>query len=109
MTKRVMETVTFKLKDGVTREQFADAAASLNAFVRAQSGFIARRLSCTQDGEWIDQIEWSDMASAKSAAAAIGTVESNRTFLSAIDGPTVQMRHSELEVSVNERDGHAAQ
>lgn len=101
MTKHVMETVMFKLKAGVAREEFTAAAEQLNDFVKAQPGFVSRRLSCTQDGEWIEQIEWSDIASAKAAAAAIGTVESNRPFLSAIDGPTVQMRHSELEVSVN--------
>lgn len=101
MPKRVMETVMFKLKSGVTREEFAAAAEKTIEFVTAQPGFIARRLSCTGDGEWIEQIEWSDMASAKAAAAAIGSVEGNRAFLSAIDGPTVHMRHSELEVSVN--------
>lgn len=101
MAKHVMETVTFNLKEGVTREDFMVAAEKMVEFVTAQPGFVSRRLSCTEDGEWIEQIEWSDMASAKSAAGAIGSVEGNRPFLSAIDGPTVQMRHSELEVSVN--------
>lgn len=101
MTKHVMETVTFKLKEGVTREDFVAAAEKMVGFVTAQPGFVSRRLSCTEDGEWIEQIEWSDLAAAKSAAAAIGSVEGNRPFLSAIDGPTVQMRHSEIEVSVN--------
>lgn len=101
MKKHVMETVTFKLKAGISREDFREAAGKMVEFVTAQPGFLSRRLSCSKDGEWIEQIEWSDMESAKSAAAAIGTVESNRPFLSAIDGPTIQMRHSELEVSVN--------
>lgn len=101
MTKHVMETVMFKLKEGITREEFVSAAEKTVEFVTTQPGFVSRRLSCTGDGEWIEQIEWSDMASAKGAAAAIGTVEGNRPFLSAIDGPTVQMRHSDLEVSIN--------
>lgn len=101
MTKHVMETVTFKLKEGVTREDFREAAGRMNEFLATQPGFVSRRLSCNEDGEWIEQIEWSDIVSAKSAAAVIGNVESNRPFLSAIDGPTVQMRHSDLEVSVN--------
>ncbi len=101
MSKRVMETVVFKLKQGVTIAEFAEAAGRMSGFVVAQSGFVSRRLSCTGDGEWIDQIEWSDMASARNAAAAIGTVEGNRPFLAAIDGPSVQMRHSELILSIN--------
>lgn len=100
MPKHVMETVMFKLNKGVAREAFGEAAEAMNAFVGAQSGFIARRLSCADDGTWIEQIEWSDMASAKVAASAIGSVEANRPFLSAIDGATVQMRHSVLEVSL---------
>ena len=57
MPKHVMETVTFRLKEGVTREAFAEAAGRTIAFVTAQPGFISRRLSCTSDGEWIEQIE----------------------------------------------------
>jgi len=57
MPKHVMETVTFRLKEGVTREAFAEAAGRTIAFVTAQPGFISRMLSCTSDGEWIEQIE----------------------------------------------------
>jgi hypothetical protein len=101
MGNHVIETVTFKLNEGVSREQFADTAKALNDFVTSRPGFIARRLSCSADGEWIEHIEWADMDAAKGAAAAIGSVESNRPFLSAIDGSTVKIHHTELKVSVN--------
>ncbi|MFN9162942.1 MAG: antibiotic biosynthesis monooxygenase family protein [Alphaproteobacteria bacterium] len=101
MSKHVIETVTFKLNEGVSREWFAEAAQAMNGFVRAQPGFIARRLSCSEGGEWIEHIEWADMEAAKAAASKIGSVESNRPFLSAINGPTVTMRHTELEVAIN--------
>lgn len=101
MTKHVIETVTFKLNDGVTREEFSQAAKAMNDFVTSRPGFVARRLSCGADGEWIEHIEWADMDAAKGAAAAIGSVEGNKPFLSAINGSTVTMRHSELEVSVS--------
>lgn len=101
MSKHVIETVTFKLNEGVSREDFAAAAQAMNIFVTAQPGFVARRLSCSEDGEWIEHIEWQDMDAAKAAAAKIGTVEGNKPFLSAINGPTVIMRHSEVEVAIN--------
>ena len=101
MTKHVIETVTFKLNDGISREGFAQAAKSMNDFVTSRPGFVARRLSCGDDGLWIEHIEWTDMDAAKAAAAAIGSVESNRSFLSAIDGSTVKLHHTELEVSLN--------
>ncbi|MEO0383789.1 MAG: hypothetical protein AAF234_09590 [Pseudomonadota bacterium] len=101
MTKHVIETVTFKLNEGVSREQFSASAQSMNDFVTTRPGFISRRLSCGEDGAWIEHIEWETMEAAQGAAAAIGSVESNRPFLSAIDGSTVKMHHTELEVSVN--------
>ena len=101
MSKHVIETVTFKLKSGISRDEFAEAARAMNGFVTAQPGFISRRLSCGDDGAWIEHIEWMDMASAKAAADAIGTVESNMPFLAAIDEASVGMHHTELEVTVN--------
>lgn len=101
MPNHIIETVTFKLHEGISREAFAQAAAAMNAYVTDCAGFVARRLSCSDNGIWVEHIEWADMASAKAAAAGLGQVPSNAEFLSAIDGPTVTMMHSELEVSVN--------
>ncbi|KEJ96573.1 hypothetical protein SAMN05444149_103530 [Pseudosulfitobacter pseudonitzschiae] len=101
MTKHIIETVTFRLKDGVKPADFAKSATAMNAYVSGCTGFIARRLSYNADGLWIEHIEWQDMDAAKAAAAGIGAPEGNRPFLSAIDGPTVTMTHTELEVSVN--------
>lgn len=101
MSKNVIETVTFKLHDGVSREEFAAAAKGMNAWVEARPGFMHRRLSCTEDGTWIEHVQWEDMDAAKAAAAEIGKVPGNADFLSAINGPTVQLMHSELEVAIN--------
>ena len=101
MAKHVMETVTFKLNDGVDRGDFAAAARRMSDWITAQPGFVARRLSVAEDGTWVEQVEWADMASAKAAASAIGTEPANADFLRAIDGPSARMRHSDLEVSVN--------
>lgn len=101
MTSHIIETVTFKLNDGVSHEQFLKAAQALNAFVESRTGFVARRLSCSAEGLWIEHIEWADMDAAKGAAAAIGSVEANRPLLSAIDGASVAVHHSALEIAVN--------
>ena len=101
MSKNVIETVTFKLNDGVSREDFAAAAKEMNSWVKARPGFMHRRLSCTEDGTWIEHVQWEDMDAAKAAAAEIGKVRGNADFLSAINGPTVQLMHSELEVAIN--------
>lgn len=98
MSKHVIETVTFTLNEGVSRKDFISAAKGMNAWIAARPGFKHRRLSCATDGTWIEHIEWETLDAAKSAAAEIGTAPGSADFLSVIDGPTVQLRHSELEV-----------
>ncbi len=101
MTKHIIETVLFKLEDGVTKEAFVKAANTSQAFVEAQPGFVHRRLSCTEDGTWIEHIEWETMEAAKAASAKIGQSEHTVAFGKAIHGPSVKIMHSELEVSMN--------
>ena len=100
MSHHVIETVTFRLRDGVSQEQFLEAARQANAFITARPGFRRRRLSCEEDGTWIEHVEWASMADAKAAAAEIGKDEHARTFVQAIDRPSVRITHSELKVSV---------
>lgn len=100
MTKHVIETVTFKLEQGVSKEDFLQTVPCSTDFATAQPGFIARRLSCAEDGTWIEHIEWECMADAKRAAAIIGQTESVKPFLKCIDGPSAKLIHSELETSL---------
>ena len=100
MSHHVIETVTFRLMDGVSQEQFLEAARQATAFMTARPGFRRRRLSCEEGGTWIEHVEWASMADAKAAAVEIGKDEHARTFLRAIDGPSVRITHSELKVSV---------
>ena len=101
MAQHVIESVTFKLNEGVDHSAFLDAAKDMGTWVRAQPGFIRRRLSHAEDGTWIEHIEWKDMDAAKAAAAGIGKEPGNAEFLKAIDGPSVTMMHSNLEVSLD--------
>ena len=101
MSKHVMETVTFRLTSGISRAHFAQAAQEMTGWITTRPGFVARRLSVADDGIWVEQVEWASMDDAKAAAAAIGEAQGNVPFLKFIDGASVQMRHSELEVAVN--------
>lgn len=97
----VTETVLFRLNGGVSETDFLAAAQTVMTFVEAQPGFIRRRLSCTEDGTWIDTIEWASMTDAKRAAAAIGKADAATPFLTAIDGPSVRLMHSEIKGTWN--------
>lgn len=100
MSKNIIETVTFKLNKDVSRDDFVAAAKEMSAWVEAQPGFMQRRLSCTTDGTWIEHVQWTDLDAAKAAAAGIGKAQGNANFLSAINGPSVRLMHSELEVVI---------
>jgi hypothetical protein len=100
MSEHIIETVTFRLTDGVSQEQFLEAARQATAFMAARPGFLRRRLSCEDNGTWIEHVEWASMADARSAAATIGNDERARAFVRAIEGPSVRITHSALKVSV---------
>ena len=100
MSGHIIETVTFRPMEGVSQEEFLKAAEHATAFMTARPGFLRRRLSCDENGMWIEHVEWASMADAKAAAAEIGKDEHARAFLSAIDGPTVKITHSLLKVTV---------
>ena len=99
MSNHVIETVTFRLIDGIPHAQFLDAARQATAFMIACPGFVRRRLSCAADGTWIEHVEWASMESATAAAAEIGKDDNARAFVRAIDGPSVTITHSDLKVS----------
>lgn len=101
MTKHTIETVTFKLNEGVSCEAFVEAAQAINDFVSKREGFVSRRLSCNGDGLWIEHIEWKTLEDAKSAAAEIGNEPTLAPCMEAIDGPSVKLHHTTLEITVN--------
>jgi hypothetical protein len=92
----VIEVVTFLLAPGQTPDSFEQAARATGPVVAAMPGFIARHLSCGEDGQWTDHIHWQDMAAAAHAAAAIMQDPAAQPFLQAIDMESITMRHETL-------------
>ncbi|NSX53304.1 hypothetical protein [Parasulfitobacter algicola] len=101
MKKHVIETVIFQLEDGVSKKDFLKAASCSTDFAIAQPGFVAWRLSCTDDNIWIEHIEWKTMVDVKNAAAKIGKIEAVMLFLKCIKGPSVKLMHSDLEMALD--------
>lgn len=65
----IIETVRYKVKDGVSRDQALEAWEDSQSFALSQKGFIRRKLAVTENGEFIDHVEWASMEDAKAAAA----------------------------------------
>lgn len=93
MQPGVVEIVTFKLKSGADEAEFLVSNQSVEAFCSKQPGFVARRLTRDENGEWLDYVEWVDMDAATKAAEVMPNAEGVGPFLAAIEMPTVKMRH----------------
>ncbi len=100
MTNRIIEVVTFRLAQGVSREAFLKTVPASSEFVSKMPGFIARRLSESEDGTWLEHIEWETLEHAKVASEAFMKKESLKPMMEAIDGPGAKMSHNRLYVSV---------
>ena len=101
MTRHVIELVTFKLAPGVSKEEFLKTVPPSNEFLEGCTGFISRRLSCNEDGTWVEHVEWDSMAAAKAASDAFMITQSLKPMMQAIDGKNAIMRHNQLMISVN--------
>lgn len=100
MTQHTIETVSFKLATGVTKTGFLKTIPASTTFIQARPGFISRRLSCSDDGTWIEHIEWASMKDAQSASEALMKDDTLQPFLHSIDGQNATVQHTQLEVSI---------
>ena len=97
MTKQVLEIVEFKLKDGVSVDQFIEATQATAKFVTELEGFISRK-TCRNDADlWMDVVQWKDIATANAAAVKFSQAEEVGPMMSMINGETVRMLHLPVE------------
>lgn len=90
----VAEIVEFRLVQGVTDEQFLNAAATSMSYLCSVDGFVRRSLSQDETGLWTDYVEWTDLDLAQSAAEAAMQREDMMPFMTTIDPDTVALRYS---------------
>lgn len=100
-TAPVAEIVTFRLIAGTEPPAFLQAARATEPLLRAQPGFLRRRLTCDADGLWTDHVEWRDLATAQNAAAAVMRAPAFGPFMALIDGPSVTLRHATIALAMD--------
>lgn len=96
-----VEVVTFRLVPGADPAAFVSAARATEAPVRAQPGFLRRRLVQGPDGRWTDWVEWRDAASAEAAAQAMMAEPAFGPFMAQIDADGLVMRHEVLAFAMD--------
>ena len=100
MQKHVIETVLFKLKDGISTEAFLEAAKPSTTYVEGCKGFVLRRLSGGDAGQWVETIEWESLEDAQAASAGLPQAEGIGAFLAAVDETSLAMHHTEVQLSL---------
>jgi hypothetical protein len=97
---RIIEIVNFKLVGSANANDFQAAVLPTVAFLKAQRGFVARRLSKDETGQYTDHVEWETLADAQAAMTASMTQPSLMPFLQMIDPSTMRLQHNEVILSV---------
>lgn len=91
----ILETVDFRLKEGIEEADFLKSNTEVQAWVRSQPGFKKRMLTC-KDGEWLDCVVWENKTMAEQAAQAFMADMCATDFINAIDKSSVKMHHREI-------------
>jgi len=89
----VLEMVTFSVRPGTDEAAFVKAADAAGAVLAAMPGFVNRRLARAEDGTFADIVEWTNMESARQAAALFHTLEAAQPFCGMIVMETARMVH----------------
>ena len=96
----VIEYVTFTLARGTDEAAFLTAAKGTEPLLRRQPGFVSRRLSLGPDGRWTDAVTWASLTAAEAAPPAVMADPDFAAFMALIDGPSAQMRHERLALTL---------
>jgi len=86
---QAIEVTTFKLKQGLTIEDFLTANIDVDAWLRKQSGFVSRRIAQRDDGVVVDVLVWTSVAEGEDGAARLMTELADSPVHAAIDQATV--------------------
>jgi len=89
----VIEIATFKLKQGVTADEFRplDKAVELQHVVK-QPGFISRESAAGDNGEWLVVVHWRSIKDAEASMASFSSAPATEQFMSKIDANTMSLK-----------------
>ncbi len=99
-TMQVLELVTFKTKQGVSKQQILDINKQVMEQVRQFSGFIYRSLCYKADSDtWLDVVYWQDEVAAKSAQEQFIKSKLCQQLMANVDVESTTMQHADILLS----------
>lgn len=72
---QAIEVDVFRAKAGITPEQIQSPALVVTPVLAVLPGFISREFGASEDGQFLDVVHWSDLASAKQAAEKVMSIQ----------------------------------
>lgn len=89
----VIEVATFKLKDGVTYQQFSPLDKAVETeHVSKQAGFLSRETAKGSEGEWLVIVHWDSIENADASMNSFMTAKAASDFMAHIDASTMNMK-----------------
>ena len=92
-----IEIVRFKTKPGISQQKAKEKLLMLDDCIRTFEGFIERKLSINEKGEWVDIVYWENLTSARKAAEEVMKIPKALEAFSIIDESSIQMDHFDLQ------------
>ena len=89
----VVEVVLFKAKPGVNDAEIGAVADALQRDVEGFPGYISRRLVKSEDGQWLDIVDWTGLDEAQRAAEAIMARPSAERIGELVEPESIQVLH----------------
>ncbi len=104
----ILELGVFRLKDGVTREQFLGTVDAVSEWAGEQPGFVSRDLVEGDDGQWADVVWWETRDDAEAATAAAYMSDRCLAMFGMIDMDGLLFLHGRHAIPPVARRGRAA-
>jgi heme-degrading monooxygenase HmoA len=95
-----IELVTFRLQKGDT-QNFVDANAAINDWLKRQPGFVSRHLAERDDGSYVDIVFWQTHADALAASTKMMEEMAQSEAMTMIDPMGLDMSHGTIRLSVD--------
>jgi len=89
----VIEMVLFKVNEGIELELAKKELIKVNEFLVEQEGFVSRKISISDEGQFLDLVYWTDMSSAMAAANKVMQNTDLLKIFSIIDEKTQLFKH----------------
>ena len=92
----IVEIATFKLKEGVTPDEFYPVDQAVESqHVSQQPGFISRESAVSEDNEWLAIVHWRSIEEAEASMASFSSAPATAEFMSKLEADTMSMTRYE--------------